>query len=93
MGNKFDWFETKEKYYLAFEMAEGGELFERLADAGRFTERDAADIVFQLLHGISFIHAHDIVHRDLKPENMYIQIPLVFLLPTYMYLLVNYGFY
>ena len=56
-------------------MAEGGELFDRIADFGRFTEKNAAEIVFEVLHGISYLHAHGIVHRDLKPENMYVLFP------------------
>ncbi|KAJ3092117.1 hypothetical protein HK102_010542 [Quaeritorhiza haematococci] len=65
-----DFFETKEKYYLVFELATGGELFDRISQRGKFTERDAAWIIFQILNAIAFLHDHDIVHRDLKPENI-----------------------
>lgn len=27
-------------------------------------------IMFQILHGIYFMHSVDIIHRDLKPENI-----------------------
>ncbi|KAJ3331736.1 hypothetical protein HDU76_002351 [Blyttiomyces sp. JEL0837] len=66
----YDWYETKDKYCLVFELATGGELFDRLVTRGRFTERDAADIIFQILHAISYLHSNNIVHRDLKPENL-----------------------
>ncbi|KAJ3136970.1 hypothetical protein HK101_003958, partial [Irineochytrium annulatum] len=66
----FEFFETKDKYYMVFELATGGELFDRIAQRGKFTERDAADIVFEILDGLSYLHAHGIVHRDLKPENI-----------------------
>ncbi|KAJ3411456.1 hypothetical protein HDV05_002191 [Chytridiales sp. JEL 0842] len=66
----FDFFETKDTYYMVFELATGGELFDRIAAKGRFTERDAADILYQILNGISYLHSHGIVHRDLKPENI-----------------------
>ncbi|KAI9340031.1 kinase-like domain-containing protein [Zopfochytrium polystomum] len=65
-----DFFETEDKYYLVFELATGGELFERLASKGRFNEHDAAEIMFQILHGISYLHSRGIAHRDLKPENI-----------------------
>ncbi|KAJ3209771.1 hypothetical protein HDU67_005951 [Dinochytrium kinnereticum] len=66
----FETFETNDKFYLAFELATGGELFERISAKGKFTEKDAAEIVFEILDGISYLHAHNIVHRDLKPENI-----------------------
>lgn len=31
-----------------------------------------ADVLFQVLEGINFIHSQNEVHRDLKPENGYI---------------------
>lgn len=30
------------------------------------------DLMFQLLNGVDFLHAHRIVHRDLKPQNVLI---------------------
>ncbi|KAI8822170.1 kinase-like domain-containing protein [Fimicolochytrium jonesii] len=65
-----DWFETKEKYYLVFELATGGELYDRIAKRGKFTERDAVRIIFTILHAVQFLHDKGIVHRDLKPENL-----------------------
>ncbi|KND02805.1 CAMK/CAMK1 protein kinase [Spizellomyces punctatus DAOM BR117] len=65
-----DWFETKDKHYLVFELATGGELYDRIAKKGKFTERDAARIIFTILDAVAFLHEKDIVHRDLKPENL-----------------------
>lgn len=65
-----DWFESKDKFYIVTQLATGGELFDRIIKLGRFTERDAADVVQQMLEAVEYLHSKDIVHRDLKPENV-----------------------
>ncbi|KAJ8605468.1 hypothetical protein MRB53_041413 [Persea americana] len=47
-----------------------GELFDRICDKGRFTEKDASDTMRQVLEAVDYLHHKDIVHRDLKPENL-----------------------
>lgn len=51
------------------EHCKGGELFDRIVAAHRFTEKHAADIMNQMLSAVKHLHEKGIVHRDLKPEN------------------------
>ncbi|KAJ2633230.1 Calmodulin-dependent protein kinase cmk2 [Coemansia sp. RSA 1290] len=64
-----DWFESKDKYYLVFQLCTGGELFQKLYNYGHFTEKDAARIIRCGFESIAYLHKHNIVHRDIKPEN------------------------
>ncbi|VFQ63567.1 unnamed protein product [Cuscuta campestris] len=51
------------------EYAAGGELFDRICQAGRFSEDEARYFFQQLISGVSFCHSMQICHRDLKLEN------------------------
>ncbi|GAA5943825.1 serine/threonine-protein kinase [Sporobolomyces koalae] len=70
MIHLYDWFESKDKFYLVFQLASGGDLFSRIWSDGKFTEADAASIIKDILEAIKYLHAQNIVHRDLKPENL-----------------------
>ena len=56
------------------EIIEHGNLLEALSkikkNKVKFTERDAASIIQQILLALNFIHGSKIIHRDLKLENI-----------------------
>ncbi|CAN0865124.1 Serine/threonine-protein kinase SAPK7 [Linum grandiflorum] len=54
---------------IVMEYAAGGELFERICNAGRFSEDEARYFFQQLISGVDFCHFMQICHRDLKLEN------------------------
>lgn len=66
----FEEFEDKTRVYLVIELVTGGELFDRIVDKGSYTEKDASDLVRQILEAVGYLHSIDVCHRDLKPENL-----------------------
>ncbi|XP_031482692.1 serine/threonine-protein kinase SAPK10-like [Nymphaea colorata] len=54
---------------IVMEYAAGGELFERICNAGRFSEDEARFFFQQLISGVSYCHSMQVCHRDLKLEN------------------------
>jgi len=65
----YETFEDHKNIYLVLELCTGGELFDRIIDAGHFTEKQAALLMMQTLSAINYMHQINICHRDIKPEN------------------------
>eukprot|EP00727_Mastigamoeba_balamuthi_P002217 m51a1_g11993 putative calcium calmodulin-dependent protein kinase type 1 (1303) ;mRNA; r:903830-910222 len=66
----YDVFDTQHEVYLVMELAEGGELFQKLCARGSYCERDASHYMKQILEALAYLHSYNICHRDLKPENL-----------------------
>jgi len=65
----FESFEDRKNVYLILELCTGGELFDRIIEAGHFTETQAATLMQQMIRGVYYMHENKVAHRDLKPEN------------------------
>ncbi|XP_067884062.1 caM kinase-like vesicle-associated protein, partial [Heterodontus francisci] len=65
-----DTFETQKEYFIIQELATGGDLFDWILDQGSYTERDASNVIRQVLEMVSYLHSLCIVHRNIKLENL-----------------------
>lgn len=65
----FESFQDRKSVFLIMEWCDGGELFERIVEAGTFNEVVAATCVKQMFLAVNYLHQNLIIHRDLKPEN------------------------
>lgn len=68
----FEYYTDQIGYYLITEYCDKGELYDKLASKGCFTEIIAAKIFYQLLTAVNYCHLNNVIHRDLKPENIMI---------------------
>lgn len=58
--------------YIAFKLAEHGDLFDLISKNGPLNEQMAWFSFRQVLEGINYCHRKGITHRDLKLENLLI---------------------
>jgi len=69
----YEFFEDEKRYYIVTDICKGGELFDEIVARGKFSEKDAALLMKQVLSCINYCHSNKIVHRDLKPENILLE--------------------
>ncbi|KAF3631720.1 calcium-dependent protein kinase isoform X1 [Capsicum chacoense] len=62
-------YEDNYSVHLLMELCAGGELFDRIIAKGYYSEKDAADIIRQIVNVVYICHFMGVMHRDLKPEN------------------------
>jgi eukaryotic-like serine/threonine-protein kinase len=55
--------------YIATEFIQGISLRQMILQEAMSLRR-AVEIILQIAHGLTHLHAHGIIHRDLKPENI-----------------------
>jgi len=63
-------YDGRESVCMIMEEMKGGELFDRMVEVQKFTERDCAKQIRCVFQAIAHMHSLGVVHRDLKPENL-----------------------
>ncbi|KAG1690851.1 hypothetical protein DVH05_027453 [Phytophthora capsici] len=58
---------------MVMEEMSGGELFDRIVEKEKYSEKEASCVVKKLADALLYCHQKGIVHRDLKPENLLYQ--------------------
>lgn len=55
---------------MLLEFASKGDFFRYFQKVGKLGEQEVANVLYQLLLALKYIHAKDIIHRDIKLENI-----------------------
>jgi len=66
----FDDYHGEKEIYLLMELIPGGDLFDAISTAVKFSEEVAANYVHDICSSLYYLHKRKIIHRDLKPENL-----------------------
>ncbi|OMJ74355.1 hypothetical protein SteCoe_26744 [Stentor coeruleus] len=69
----YETLEDQENFYVVTELCKGGNLSQRLCKKRKFSENEAAYVLFQILKALEFLHKENVVHRDLKPDNIFLE--------------------
>ncbi|OWR48447.1 Calcium/calmodulin-dependent protein kinase type 1 [Danaus plexippus plexippus] len=66
--------DSPEWLFLIMELVSGGDLFDSIAVASKFSEPQARLLIGHLTSAIAYLHSLSIVHRDIKPENLLVEV-------------------
>lgn len=59
----YEFYDDAKHFYIVSELCSGGELFEQISERGQFTEKEAAQVMKQILSAIVYSHSNNVVHR------------------------------
>ncbi|KAI5642534.1 protein kinase domain-containing protein [Phthorimaea operculella] len=66
--------DSPDHLFLVMELVSGGDLFDSIAAACKFSEPQARLLIGHLTSAIAYLHSLSIVHRDIKPENLLVEV-------------------
>uniref|UniRef100_A0A6U6NYS6 Protein kinase domain-containing protein n=1 Tax=Zooxanthella nutricula TaxID=1333877 RepID=A0A6U6NYS6_9DINO len=73
----YDFYEDVHFLYVVMELCKGGEVFAKIVEQKRFSEKNSASLGMQMLKAIQYIHHMKIMHRDIKAENFMLAEPAI----------------
>ena len=68
----YEIFKDKNYFYVICENIEGKPLFEYIVNDKSFHEKEACQVMKEILLTVNYLHSLNIMHRDLKPESIVI---------------------
>ncbi|KAL3871723.1 hypothetical protein ACJMK2_039706 [Sinanodonta woodiana] len=68
--NVFDVMESKNSVYIVMELAQGGDLLDKITEEGPLSKEEAQKIFKQIVEAVEYMHRQNMAHRDLKLENI-----------------------
>ena len=69
----YEFFNKDNSLYIISELLSGGELLDKINEAGNLNEDISSFLMKQIFSAVDFCHQKGIIHRDLKPENILIE--------------------
>jgi calcium-dependent protein kinase len=69
----FEYYTDSVNFMLITEYIGGGDLYSAITKFKKFSEENVAEIMYQLLSAVCYLHSINIVHRDIKPENILVE--------------------
>ena len=69
----YDTYVDEKRLYIVSEYVDGLDLIESVHKLKKFSERDAATIIYQIMKALNYCHGKSIVHRQIRPENILLE--------------------
>lgn len=63
-------YESEDVLVLVFPFMPGRDLYRRIRESQKITEKQAFAFFLQITKGLLFLHRHGVCHRDIKPDNI-----------------------
>ena len=59
----YEFYQDDTYLYIVSEFYDGGELFEKIVGMTAFTEKEAANVMKQILSAVTYLHTNNVAHR------------------------------